>query len=512
MCVSGWESERRAIAQVIDEGGGWCSASLVMNTCNTTKPYILTANHCVEQNGSVINTNNSTFEFLWFSPTCTPTTNTTSTWLFNGATIRARWEQSDFALLELNQTIPQTANLTFLGWSRSTTPPISSVGIHHPMGDIMKISMENSPALIGDVRNFPNTAWRVQWDVGTVQGGSSGSPLFDQTTHRLVGQLFSNTQPASPPCNQQSGGTNYGRFDTSWTGGGTNSTRLSNWLDPTGTNAYTTNTTNVSSLIPTTLQLSINRYCDNGVIQANFPSGSTFYWQVYGDLLIDGTSTTKTTTSNYINVTGTEGSVYVTVTTTCGTQQAGVQYVLYEREITGLYPEYMMGDHVSVSVNTYPYDTYYRWYVNNTLVKEGSDAYTYCTCDFDTPDARVCGDNTIRVEIETTCNITSSVDGDFFKICGYYKMESNVEMFPNPAKNQITVRLKQNNTKEEKVRLKEITQIKILDKTGSVKKIVRYPSNTNTINVDISILPVDIYYVEVSDGRNSERLPLSIVK
>ncbi len=248
VCLSGWDAERRAIAQVVDEGGGLCSASLIMNACGTRRPYILTANHCVFQNGNLINTNNSTFEFLWFSPTCSPTANTTTTLLFNGATIRARWEQTDFALLELNQAIASTANLSFLGWSRSTTAPNSSVGIHHPMGDIMKISTENNPASIGQVRTFPNTAWRVVWDQGTVQGGSSGSPLFDNVSHLVVGQLFSSTQPTSPPCNQQTGGTNYGRFDLSWTGGGTDATRLSNWLDPTGTGVVTTNTSNISNL------------------------------------------------------------------------------------------------------------------------------------------------------------------------------------------------------------------------------------------------------------------------
>ncbi len=264
--------------------------------------------------------------------------------------------------------------------------------------------------------------------------------------------------------------------------------------------------------MPSTLQLSVYRDCDNGMIYANYPSGSTFIWQVYGDLLIDGVSTTKTTTSNSINVTGTEGPVYVTTTVNCGTLQTGVQYESHQRQITGLYPEYISGDHVSVSVNTYPYDTYYRWYINNTLVKEGSDAYYYCTCDYETPDVRVCGENTIRVEIETSCSINSIVDGEFFKICGYYKMQSNVEMFPNPAINQITVKLKQINSKQEDAKLKEIRQVTIMDKTGGVKKIVKYPSNTNNIIVDISNLPLDIYYVEVTDGRNSERLPLSIVK
>ena len=91
-------------------------------------------------------------------------------------------------------------------------------------------------------------------------------------------------------------------------------------------------------------------------------------------------------------------------------------------------------------------------------------------------------------------------------------MQPNVEMFPNPARNQITLRLKQVNAKQEQATLKEIRQIKIMDKIGIVKKIITYPSNTNTIIVDISNLSLDIYYVEVTDGRNSERLPLSIVK
>ena len=47
-------------------------------------------------------------------------------------------------------------------------------------------------------------------------------------------------------------------FDISWTGGGTNSTRLSNWLDPNNSGATTTNTTNISSLIPAEPTLTVN--------------------------------------------------------------------------------------------------------------------------------------------------------------------------------------------------------------------------------------------------------------
>ena len=49
-CISGWSQEQQGVAQVIDERGGWCSAFLVMNTCNTTRPYVMTANHCIVHN------------------------------------------------------------------------------------------------------------------------------------------------------------------------------------------------------------------------------------------------------------------------------------------------------------------------------------------------------------------------------------------------------------------------------------------------------------------------------
>lgn len=304
-CISGWSQEQQGVAQVIDENGGWCSAFLVMNTCNTTRPYVMTANHCILHNGNPVNTNNSTFEFLWYSSTCSPTTNTTSTLLFNGATIRARWAETDFALMELNQAISSTAGLSFLGWSRSSTQPNSSVGIHHPLGDIMKGSIENDVASVGHIGTYQNNAWRVRWDVGTVQGGSSGSPLFDQTTHKVIGQLYSNTQPAQPPCNQNSGGTNYGRFDVSWDGGGTTATRLKDWLDPTNTNVSSTNTTSASSLAAYNLQ-------DVSIVGDNFICSGSKTYSISSNPT--GLSVTWSASNGYVTVSGSGNSVTVTAT------------------------------------------------------------------------------------------------------------------------------------------------------------------------------------------------------
>ena len=261
-----------------------------------------------------------------------------------------------------------------------------------------------------------------------------------------------------------------------------------------------------------TLQLSVTGFdCNNASISSNLPSGGTYNWQVNGDLLIDGISTTKNTTSNSINVTGSEGSIFVTATIgNCGTQQAGIGYNYFQKEIIGLYPEYICGDHVSVSVKPTTY-TYYRWYVNNTLVKEGSDADAYCTCDFQNPDARVNGENTIRVEVETDCGILS-IDGGFWMICGYNKAQSNVELFPNPARDQVTINLKQINGKQTTGQLTDIREVKIMDKLGAVKKVMKYSAGTKNISINVSNLPLNIYYIEVSDGRAKAKLPLSIQK
>jgi hypothetical protein len=73
----------------------------------------------------------------------------------------------------------------------------------------------------------------TDWDLGTTEPGSSGSPLFDQN-HRIIGQLHGGYAACG---NNESDW--YGRFYTSWTGGGSSSNRLSNWLDPLNTGQLT---------------------------------------------------------------------------------------------------------------------------------------------------------------------------------------------------------------------------------------------------------------------------------
>ncbi len=230
---------KRSVALFI-LGGAVCSGTLVNNTENNNAPYFLTANHC--NNG---NTGTWAFRFNWVSPNpvCAQNQNSTNG-SFNqtasGATILATNSKSDFMLVNIDANLPSAWNLAWAGWNRSTTDvPHFTIGIHHPNGDIMKVCRDND-APTKQTFNFGGNPtaqmWRVgNWELGVTEQGSSGSALFDHEG-RIVGQLAGGSAACTGTSNN--GGFDiYGRFETSWNFGTTNSSRLSNWLDPNGTGA-----------------------------------------------------------------------------------------------------------------------------------------------------------------------------------------------------------------------------------------------------------------------------------
>lgn len=227
---NGWENERNSVALILNGNStAICSGVLVNNTCNTNLPYFLTANHCFD--GSV---SNWKFTFQAWSAACTPSQNANGI-TFNGSTLRARSNDSDFCLVELNQVPSSTTGITYAGWSRQTTGVTNATIIHHPAGDVMKISRDDQAPILST--HGVAQVWMLTIDQGATDPGSSGGAYFDQN-HRVIGQHKGINQNNSDEClNTNKFG---GRFDISWTGGSTNATRLSNWLDPANTGAMTT--------------------------------------------------------------------------------------------------------------------------------------------------------------------------------------------------------------------------------------------------------------------------------
>lgn len=232
---SGWEKQRNAVAMMVN-GGGFCTGSLVNNTSGAIIPYFLTANHChTSSPGGWV------FRFRWESPpgqadcaTAGPSVNGPETMNVNGAVLRANSAKSDFCLVELNAPPNPAWGIYYNGWDNTGNTPTMGVGIHHPAGDIKKISFEYDPLMDGGWSGTPaNSHWRVNWwDKGVTEGGSSGSPLFDQN-HRIIGQLHG----GNSGCGGSDLSDEYGKFSVSWLGEGTIDTQLKYWLDPDTTGA-----------------------------------------------------------------------------------------------------------------------------------------------------------------------------------------------------------------------------------------------------------------------------------
>lgn len=222
-----WEDEIRSVAIIISGGGGACTGTMMNNTMEDCTPYFLTANHCLGSPSSW------RFKFDYQAANCNgtgaPTLGGGNFTL--GSQLRASSAGSDMALLELNSTPPASHNVYYAGWDKSGNAPSSSTAIHHPSGDIKKISFDTDNATAG---NFGGAqCWHISdWEDGTTEPGSSGSGLWNQN-HHVIGQLYG----GSANCNFNFDDY-YGRFDVSWDGSNS-SNRLRDWLDPNNSGVST---------------------------------------------------------------------------------------------------------------------------------------------------------------------------------------------------------------------------------------------------------------------------------
>jgi len=224
-----WDLESDAVALVLLQGGNeLCSGSLLMTADQSFRPFFLTAFHCIDAdlNGSLSNTEKSDaqnwmFKFQYKRSTYTGNSQTSGI-TYNGAAFRAAWNNSDFALMEMNNSPASDTRFSWLGWDRSGNTPTSGTGIHHPSGDVMKISFEEDSFQVSSWGST-NNHWLLNFNSGVVEHCSSGSPIFNQD-RRVVGQLHGNQNynPNISYCSQTR--AEYGRFNLSWTGGGTNDT------------------------------------------------------------------------------------------------------------------------------------------------------------------------------------------------------------------------------------------------------------------------------------------------
>lgn len=234
---SEWTAQRDAVVRLqLNDGGDifLCSGSLVNTTEMDCRKYILTAFHCVEGISDadlLLASVRFNYERSGCGTGSAPTRNKAGVVKHADSNDGGGNSGSDFALLEMEDDIPASWNPYFAGWDASTGTPASGVGIHHPSGDVKKISTTDD--IISGTWGAPGYHWRVEWmetetDWGVTEGGSSGSPLFNQN-HHIVGQLTG----GGSFCDQPTANDYYGKMSKNWSANPNPSDeKLKNWLDP----------------------------------------------------------------------------------------------------------------------------------------------------------------------------------------------------------------------------------------------------------------------------------------
>lgn len=229
VCSPQFEAEARSVAKLVFTDAGrsvLCTGSLMADVDRSGRPFLMTANHCISNQ-----TQASSLQTYWFfqSSACdsgvegTRTVNRTG-----GADLLYTSSAQDVTLLELTATSARPPAGTVHAGSLVGAAALSSsvVGLHHPRGDLLKVSegalrgAYNCTLQPGDTISCQSASasssshWSVGWSQGITEAGSSGSPLFVGVGSKryVVGQLSGGGSSCSAP----GGSDYYGRFDRAY--------------------------------------------------------------------------------------------------------------------------------------------------------------------------------------------------------------------------------------------------------------------------------------------------------
>lgn len=209
-----WEDQKSssvAYIMVFQDGTqSCCSGNVLNNAREDFTPYVITAAHCSGEDVSrknpgfidpTIGEFNGSFGvdqekmdqwifcFNYEKPRCSDGDYAIeSAKTLTGATMRSylsHYGYSDGFLLELKDKIPLDYRVYYSGWDateKDSWP--QGVGIHHPAGDATKISVFNKGMFITTWESSENQAgandhYQFRFQKGNTEGGSSGSPLFN---------------------------------------------------------------------------------------------------------------------------------------------------------------------------------------------------------------------------------------------------------------------------------------------------------------------------------------------
>lgn len=221
--------EKQAVVDLIIGGTELCTGSLINNVRQDKTPYLLSAGHCIT---NAADAQTLLICFNYESPYCgykKSSLNGYADQILAGSTLKARSDSLDFALVELESIPPPEYRPFYAGWNISAAIPLSTYSIHHPKGDVKKVSVDLNPPTISSFNpDFTKNAfWLIgRWEIGTTEAGSSGGPLFNDKK-LIVGSLTGGTSRCDDPTDDL-----YAMFNKQWNHYSSANQQLKTWLDP----------------------------------------------------------------------------------------------------------------------------------------------------------------------------------------------------------------------------------------------------------------------------------------
>ncbi len=190
---------------------GLCSGTLINDATASFTPYFFIANHCIDNDELDVGASKarpatvaSSINTYWFFQTSVCGRDTASNVNFalitGGAKLLGRSPDFDWGLVRLNHAPP--AGATFAAWNAS---PLSTFGtpadgIHHPEGDLKKVSQGTTQGF--EILRGGASFVGVRWTQGATEPGSSGSGLFtynaSQNYYELRGALYAGDSACDP--------------------------------------------------------------------------------------------------------------------------------------------------------------------------------------------------------------------------------------------------------------------------------------------------------------------------
>lgn len=234
--ASGLKDQARSVGLMItDDGQRVCTGTMLNNGAQDGRQLFLTASHCIPRKS----TSNFllAFGFERSSDKASFATGETgqgsgfqALQVVHGLRLLSRWEKSDFALMEVIETIPDSWGVFYAGWSRAAKPPSNVICIHQPSGDFKKLSYYEGETKLSFWREIPAMYhWGVpSWSCGVTEPGSSGSAIFTEEDGLVVGHLHGGIAS----CIFDDGYDIFGALAFDWEEAPSIENQLKHYLDP----------------------------------------------------------------------------------------------------------------------------------------------------------------------------------------------------------------------------------------------------------------------------------------